>query len=121
MAIRDKLRKNVSPYLEAGEQIQSVFVAQTASQYFALISYWIIIIKNAYRVVAVTDRRILVFQAGRFSTTQIKGLLRELPRSTRIGPASGLWYKTDVLGERLHINKRFHKDINEADAGAGAG
>lgn len=115
MAIRDKLRKNVTPHLQPGEQLQTVFAAQTTSQYFALLSYWIIILKNSYRIVAVTDRRILVFRAGRLSTTKVTSLEGEFPRSTRIGPASGLWYKCDTLGERLHINKRFHKDIAVAD------
>jgi hypothetical protein len=38
-----------------------------------------------------------------------------LPRQTLIGPAHGLWYRVDSLGERLYINKRFHKDIRAAD------
>jgi hypothetical protein len=116
MAIRDKLAKNAAPLLQPGETIQAVFGAQTTSQYFALISYWIIIFKNAYRVVVVTDRRILVCSAGRLSQTQVKEVLHELPRTTRIGPATGLWYKTEVLGERLYIAKRFHKDVAAADA-----
>jgi hypothetical protein len=116
MAIRDKLSKNAAPLLQPGEVIQATFPAQTTSQYFALISYWIIIFKNAYRVVVVTDRRILVCSSGRVTMTPVKEVLRELPRATRIGPASGLWYKTEALGERLYVNKRFHKDIAAADA-----
>jgi len=119
MAIRDKLSKNVAPHLHPGEQLQSVFAAQTTSQYFALLSYWIIILKNSYRVVAVTDRRILVFRAGRLSTTKVTSLVGEFPRSTKIGPASGLWFKCDSLGERLYVNKRFHKDIAAADGADG--
>jgi hypothetical protein len=116
MAIRDQFRKNAAPLLQPGESIQSVFAAQTVSQYFALISYWIIIFKNAYRVVVVTDRRILVCSSGRFRITPVKGVLRELPRHTVIGPAHGLWYKSESLGERLYINKRFHKDVAAADS-----
>lgn len=116
MAIRDKMRANAEPFLQPGETIQAVFGAQTTSQWFALISYWIIIIRNAYRVVVVTDRRILVGRSGRVTTTPIKDIVHEVPRATRIGPASGLWYKTEALGERLYIHKRFHKDITEADA-----
>ena len=120
MAIRDKMRANAEPFLQPGETIQAVFGAQTTSQWFALISYWIIIFKNAYRVVVVTDRRILVGRSGRVTTTPIKEILRELPRSTRIGPPSGLWYKTDVLGERMYIHKRFHKDVEAADQAVAA-
>jgi hypothetical protein len=118
MAIRDKMRANAAPYLQDGEQIQQVFAAQTTSQWFALVSYWIIVFRNAYRVVIVTDRRILVARAGRLSMTQVNEILRELPRSTHIGPPTGLWFKTDRLGETLYINRRFFKDIEAADAAA---
>jgi hypothetical protein len=116
MAIRDTLRSNAQHVLEPGETMQVVFAAQTTSQWFALISYWIIIIKNAYRVVVVTDRRILVCRSGRFRITPVNDVVNELPRSTRIGPASGLWYRCETLGERLYIAKRFHKDVAEADS-----
>lgn len=110
------MRANASPLLQPGETVQAVFGAQTTSQWFALISYWIIIAKNAYRVVVVTDRRILVCKSGRFRTTPVNQVLYECPRTTRIGPPHGLWYKTDALGERLYIAKRFHKDVEAADA-----
>jgi len=116
MAIRDKLRANAQHVLQPGETIQAVFCAQTTSQYFALISYWIILFTNAYRVVVVTDRRILVCTSGRLRMTPVKEVIRELPRTTKIGPASGLWWKSQSLGEQLYINKRFHKDIAAADS-----
>jgi len=119
MAIRDKLRENAQHLLQPGEQIQAVIPAQTTSQWFALISYWIILLTNAYRVIVVTDRRILVCKSGRFRITPVNDVVHELPRSTKIGPPSGLWYKT-ALGERLYINKRFHKDVEAADAAAPA-
>jgi hypothetical protein len=56
LAIREKLRENAAHHLQPGETSQSVFCAQTTSQYFASISYWIILLSNAYRVVVVTDR-----------------------------------------------------------------
>ncbi|MCW2495672.1 MAG: hypothetical protein JWQ77_1596, partial [Jatrophihabitans sp.] len=118
MAIRDKLRANAAHVLQPGETIQAVIPAQTTSQWFALISYWIILLTNAYRVIVVTDRRILVCRSGRFRITPVKDVVRELPRSTVIGPATGLWYRCDQLGERLYINKRFHKDVLAADTSA---
>jgi hypothetical protein len=118
MAIRDKIRKNAAPLLQEGETIQAVIPAQTVSPYMALISYWIIIFKNAYRVVIVTDRRILVCATPRFSMAKPTGVIRELPRQTAIGPASGLWYSTESLGEKLYIHKRFHSDIATADGRA---
>ena len=116
MALRDQLRTNAAPLLRPGEVIQAVFAAQTTSAWFALISYWIIILRNAYRVVVVTDQRILVCKSGRFRITPVKEVLHEAPRNTPIGPASGLWHKCETLGEPLYIAKRFHKDVAEADA-----
>jgi hypothetical protein len=121
MAIRDKIRANAAAHVQPGETIQEVIPAQTTSQWFALISYWIIIFSNAYRVIVVTDRRILVCRSGRFRLTPVNEVLRELPRATRIGPPSGLWYRCDSLGERLYIAKRFHKDVVAADSGVPAG
>jgi hypothetical protein len=118
VALRDKLRENAQPHLREGEVIEAVIPAQTTSAYMALISYWIIIFANAYRVIVVTDQRILVCRSGRFRITPVGEVLHEAPRSTRIGPAGGLWHKTEALGEKLHIAKRFHKDIEEADAKA---
>ena len=115
MAIRDKMRTNATPLLQPGEDIQAVFGAQTRSQWFALLSYWIIVFTNAYRVVIVTNRRIIVAKSGRFTTTPVKEVLRELPRGTQIGPVSGLWAKSNTLGETLYIHKRYHKDVAVAD------
>jgi len=118
MAIREKLRDRAAEYLEPGEVIQEIFPAQTVSQYFALISFWIIIATNSYRTIVVTDHRILVLQGGRFRLTTIKSLLRVVPRQTKIGPATGLWYRFESLGERLYVNRRFFKDVEAADAAA---
>ena len=116
MALRDKLRSNAAPLLQPGETIQAVFCAQTVSQYFALISFWIIILSDAYRVVVVTDRRIMVCKSGRMRITPVKGIEAELPRSTRLGEPSGLWWPCTTLGRKLYVNRRFHKDVREADA-----
>jgi hypothetical protein len=116
VALRDKLRVNATPLLAPGETIQAVFPAQTTSQYFALISYWIIVLKNAYKVVVVTDRRILVCKSGRITQSPVKAIEHELPRWTRIGPATGLWYRFDAPSGKLYVNRRFFKDIEAADA-----
>jgi hypothetical protein len=115
MAVRDKLQANTADLLQPGEQVQAVFSAQAVNPWLAIISFWIIIFKNAYRIVLVTDRRIIVLQAGKMSITQNKGVLRELPRATKIGPPAGLWYITEALGEKLWIHKRWAKDIEAAD------
>ena len=119
MAIRDKMRANAQPYVDDGETIQQVFGGQTVSQYWFLITFLILLFTNAYRVIVVTDRRILVCRSGRLTTTPVKEVLRELPRSTQIGPATGLWHRSETLGEKMYIHKRFHKDVAAADAAAG--
>jgi len=115
VAIRDKLAKNVQPYLQPGEQLQSVFCAQSLSQYHVLLSV-IFFLRNPLRVVAATDRRIVVFYSGRFTMTPVKGVVAEFDRTTHIGPPSGLWYECDRLGPKLYIHRRFHKDVKTADA-----
>jgi hypothetical protein len=112
------MQKAVAPHLEPEETVQAIFGAQTKSQYFILISYWIILFSKAWRVVAVTDRRIVVFQCGRSGLTKIEGVTAQTRRHIRIGPPKGLWYRVDSLGERLYVHKRFHKDIAAADAWA---
>jgi hypothetical protein len=116
MALRDKIRSNAASQLQPGEVIQAVIPAQTTSGWWALLSYWIIILRNAYRVIVVTDRRILICKSGRFRITPVNAVLREYPRAVRIGPASGVWYRCDSFDETLYIAKRFHKDVTEADA-----
>jgi hypothetical protein len=115
MAIREKLRAKVVPLLEPGEEVQAVIPAQTTSAYFALISYWIIVFKNSYRVLVATDRRILVCKAGRMFMTTVKGIDYSLPRATRIGPGTGLWHRFDTPQGKLYVNRRFFKDIETAD------
>jgi len=120
VAIREKIRANAAPLLREGEEIQAVIPAQTISAYYALISAWIIILLNGHRVIVATDRRILLCGSGRFSLTEVREVLAELPRQTAIGPALGLWYKTESLGERLYIHRRFHKDVAAADGAVAA-
>ena len=115
MAIRDQIAANAAPLLKPDEKVQAVFGAQTVSQYLSLLSYWIIIMKNAYRVVVVTDQRILVCRSGRFRTTPVNEVLAELPRTTRIGEPQGLWWKCETLGPKLYVHRRYHKDVRAAD------
>ena len=120
MALRDKIRANAQQVLQPGEVIQAVIPAQTVSPYFALITYWIIILSNAYRVIVVTDRRIMVCRSGRLTISPVGQVEFEVPRGTRIGPATGLWSKSESLGQPLFISRRFFKDVAEADALAAA-
>jgi hypothetical protein len=120
MALQDRIAAKAGPFLEPGERVQTAFVAQTASSGWILLGLLPFLLANHYRCVVATDRRLLVLDSGRLASTSPRSIVRALPRSTRIGPPTGmLWYVTGNLGETLHIAKRFFKDIASADAAAG--
>jgi hypothetical protein len=119
MALRDTMRESATPFLQPGEQVQAVFGAQTASSYVAALGGVLFFLGlNRYRIFVVTPNRILVLDAGKFSTKKAKGLVAELPRSTRLGPASGIWHRIQVGQEKLRVHRRFFKDLEAADAAA---
>ena len=120
MTLRDRIRANAQPFLRSGEGIQAVIPAQTVRQYWSLLSFWLIA-RDTYRVIVVTDQRILLCRSGRFTETPVREVLAQLPRETVIGPARGLWYATDVLGPRLFIGRRFRDDAAAADGALSAG
>ena len=120
MAIRDKLAEQAAPHLEPGEQVQHAFAAQAVSPYWAILSFWVIIAKDAYRAVVATDRRLIVFRTSRWRFTKFKTVERTYPRSNRIGEPTGVNWKNDALGETLWIHRRFHKDVRAIDGSATA-
>jgi hypothetical protein len=116
MAVRDSMRDSTAAFLQPGESVQAVIGAQTASAYIAaLAGVFVFLGLNRYRIIAVTPQRILVLDAGKASMKKARGLLAELPRSTRLGPASGAWHVVPVDGQKLRVHRRFFKDIEIAD------
>jgi hypothetical protein len=116
MALRDSMRESAAEYLRPGETVQAVLGAQTASQLMAeLGGVFRLLGLNRYRIVAVTSQRVLILDAGRASMTTACGVVAELSRSTRLGPASGLWHVIPAAGENLRVHRRFFKDIQTAD------
>ena len=118
IAIRDKIIENSQQFLQPGEQVQAVMGAQTLSGWWgalsSLVFFW-----NNYRAIISTDRRIMVLHCGKMRMGKPKSHVRDVARLTKIGPATGLWYKSESLGEKLYIHKRFHKDVAAADAAIG--
>ena len=92
MALRDGRAVTAAPYLQPGEPVQAIFGAQTASQWMAaLTGIFVFLGLNKYRIVAVTPARIVVLDAGKASMKKARGVVCELPRSTRLtGQATGL-------------------------------
>jgi hypothetical protein len=116
MALRDAMRDSAIPVLEPGEPVQAVIGAQTASQYVAGIAgIFVFLGLNRYRILAVTPTRIVVLDAGKTNMKKARGVVTQLPRSTRLGPATGMWHKIPVNGETLRVHRRFYKDIEAAD------
>ena len=115
-AIRDRIKENVQPLLEPGEQIQAVIPAQTKSGWLGALGLIYLIFANRYRPVVVTDRRIAITDSGKWSQSKPTTIVASLPRTTQIGPASGIWWKSSSLGQTLYIHKRFHKDVELADS-----
>jgi len=117
VALRDKMLNSSAQFLDPGETAEAVFGGQTVSQYlFVLTGGVIFLAMNRYRIVVVTTRRVLVLDAGKLTMGKARGIVAELPRATQLGPASGVWHVIPVNGERLHVHRRFFKDVRTADA-----
>jgi hypothetical protein len=116
VALRDKLVDRVQPFLEPGETVQCVFLAQAGASPYLANSFGLLgsILGVKRRIVAVTDRAVLVLEAD-FGGTKPQQVLARLPRSTRLGPVKGVWAKAQVNGEKLYVHRRFHKDVVSAD------
>ena len=116
MAVRDSMRSSAAQYLEPNELIQTVIAAQTRSQWLAALTGWLLFLGfNEYRILAVTPTRIVVLDAGGFSAKKARGVVMEMPRSTRLGPGTGIWHKIPAGAETLRVHRRFFKDIETAD------
>jgi hypothetical protein len=86
----------------------------------ALTGVFVFLGLNRYRIIVVTAQRVLVLDAGKTSMKKARGVVTELPRSTRLGPGTGLWHVIPAGEEKLRVHRRFFKDIETADAQAAA-
>src|ERR1700683_3447932 len=109
------MRESAAQYLRPGEPIQAVIGAQTASQWLAgLTGIFVFLGLNRYRILAVTPSRILLLDRGKTSMKKAGGVVVELPRSTRLGPATGMWHRIPAGSETLRVHRRFFKDVETA-------
>ena len=117
MALRDSMRDSAAQFLQPGEQVQAVIGAQTASQWLAaLTGIFVFLGFNRYRILAVTPARVVVLDAGKTSMKTARGVVMELPRSTRLGPGTGMWHRIPAGSETLRVHRRFFKDLDAADS-----
>src|ERR1039458_5207486 len=113
------MRESAAQYVRPGEPIQVVIGAQTASQWLAALTGFLVFLAlNHYRILAVTPSRILVLDAGKTSMKRARGVVMELPRSTRLGSGTGLWHRTRAGGATLRVIRPFFKAIGAADPAA---
>jgi hypothetical protein len=113
------MRESAVQYVRPGETIQAVIGAQTASQWLAALTGFLVFLGlNHYRILAVTPARILVLDAGKTSMKRARGVVTELPRSTRLGPGTGMWHQIPAGQETLRVHRRFFKDLEAADTAA---
>ena len=110
------VRESAAPHLQPNEPVQAVIGAQTASQWLAaLTGVFVFLGFNHYRILAVTPTRIVVLDAGKASMKKARGVVMELPRTTRLGPRTGMWHQIPAGQEKLRVHRRFFKDLDTAD------
>jgi hypothetical protein len=121
MAIREKLRERVQPFLEPGEQVQAVFPAQTGPNPKYMFLTWLVYFWIKYVVVAVTDRRIAVFRTSKLAPSKPRELAGSYPRESKLGGAPGsLWGSFELGGTKYWVHRRFRKDVDAADGALSA-
>jgi hypothetical protein len=77
---------------------------------------------NRHRIFVVTSGRMLVLDASP-GDKKVRWVIQMLPRSTRLGPPSGLWYRLPLDGQTLRtqqrqfvrVYRRQFREIREAD------
>ncbi len=121
MALRDKLKERVQPFLEPGEQVQQVFLAQSGPNPNLVFLSYLVMFFSSYSVIAVTDRAVLVCKASLWGQAKPKSVTERLPRQTHIGPVEGgLWSRTNLPGGKTWVHRRFYHDVQAADAAVGS-
>ncbi len=117
-ALRAKLRERVQPFLEPGEHVEQVFLAQTGPNPNLVFLTYLVLFFSKYRVIAVTDRSVVVLGAGVWRQSFPKGVIERLPRGTGLGPTSGaLWSALNLPGDKkTWVHRRFYHDVEAADA-----
>jgi hypothetical protein len=128
VALRDKLHERVQPYLQPGEQVEEVFLAQGGvspwlnNGMFGALGALFLVPFTTRRIVVVTNQAIVVLEATKVTGTIPVGVgvIARLSRQTVIGPARGLWAKFRLGDEKLYAHRRFHHDIRRANDRVGA-
>lgn len=123
MATPKDLAERAAPLLPPGSQVRQAFICQTAPNFALFVINWatgLTIFWIRYRCVAVTPDAIYVLDGPRlWGGAKPTSIACTLPRHTRLGPVRGQWGELTLLGQRHWVKKRFHPEIDAADAEAG--
>lgn len=120
MSVPERLKANAQRLVAPDETVLVAIPAQTRFDgkghgRGGLVAYGFGQAVNPNRAIVVTERKILLCQGTPFSRANVKAVLREYPRTTRIGPPpKGRWYRTDAFGEPLYIAKLWFGLIEQA-------
>ena len=128
MASGKNLIKNSQAHLEEGEAIQYAFTAESGFSRGLEALGWIpglddltklLIISNKPRIVVISDKRIMVFSAGRLSRKNPKSMLQTFPRSTRLEHGTGRRSTIKLGDHSLRIERHVYWVLDKANAGNG--
>ena len=128
MASGKNLITNCQAHLEDGEKMQFAFTAESGFSRGLEALGWLpgfdglvklLIVSNKPRLVAITDKRIIVFSAGRLSRTKPKALLQTFPRSTRLEHGTGRRSTVKLGNHSLRVERHVYGVLDKANAGIG--
>ena len=108
----------MAAFVEPGEQVTEVFLCQCGRSPYALaaIGGVIAMLFNKYRVVALTDRALLVLDASAMAQSKPRSLLARLPRDTKLGFDDGMAWGTLQLQDKKHyVHRRFFDDVRRVE------
>lgn len=115
------VRERVQAFLEPGEQIHLVVPAQTGVNPNLRGLFSLFVAFNQRLLIAVTDRAVVLLQAGRTHTLRPDAVQARLPRTTVLGPKqSGLFLKLS-LPTPTYVARRYLERLEDADSLARGG
>lgn len=100
------------------EPIRYAFPAQTGiSPYWLLttVGAMVVLTRNRFRIVAVTDSSIVLLRTGAFVANRPKGVIARFPRAP-FDVRGGLLKRTMVIGKPMWVHTRFAGQARDADA-----
>lgn len=111
--LRDKLRMGAQPFLEPGEQIQTVFWAQTGPNPWLVGGVIGVIFGAKFHVVVVTDRNVVLLESSFWrGGGHPKAVRARLPHEQLGTLDKGLlWGKVMIGGERHWVAHGFFKEV----------